>query len=161
MFGGNYAPVGWAFCNGATLQIAENEDLFNLIGTTYGGDGQDNFNLPNLQGRIPLNQGNGLVLGQVGGEEQVALTTQQIPTHTHVMLGSTAAASSNDPMNNIPASLPQQVNRTAYGTDPPPTSLDQSSLTPAGDSQPHPNLMPYLCVSFIISLAGIDPSPGS
>jgi microcystin-dependent protein len=157
MFGGNFAPAGWAFCNGQTLPISENETLFQLIGTTYGGDGQETFGLPDLQGRLPVHQGAGLTLGEAGGVESVTLTTQQMPTHNHTMLGSTAGATSSDPTNAVPASLPQQVNRTAYGLDPPPTTLSQSSLSPDGGSQPHDNMMPYLAVSFIISLFGIFP----
>jgi microcystin-dependent protein len=157
MFGGSFAPAGWAFCNGQTLPISENDALFTLIGTTYGGDGQETFGLPNLQGRLPVHQGNGLTIGEAAGVESVTLTTQQMPTHNHTMLGSTAGASSSDPTNAVPASLPQQVNRTAYGTDPPPTSLDPTSLTPDGGSQPHDNMMPYLAISFIISLFGIFP----
>ena len=157
IFAGNFAPAGWAFCSGSPIPISENDALFTLIGTTYGGDGQETFGLPDLQGRVPVHQGNGLVIGESSGVETVTLTTAQLPTHNHFMLGSTAGASSNDPTNNVLASLPQQVNRTAYGQDPPPTTLDPSSLSPDGGSQPHDNMMPYLAVSFIISLYGVFP----
>src|SRR5664279_3944416 len=92
MFGGNFAPAGWAFCNGALIPIAENETLFNLIGTTYGGDGQNTFALPDLQGRVPVHQGNGFVMGQRAGAESVTLTQAQMPAHTHVLRGSSSAA---------------------------------------------------------------------
>src|SRR5881296_735264 len=101
MFGGNFAPAGWMFCQGQLLPIAEYETLFNLIGTTYGGDGQSTFALPDLQGRLPVHQGNGYQLAQAGGAEQVTLTVNQIPTHSHATLASTATASSNDPTNNV------------------------------------------------------------
>ena len=159
MFGGSYAPAGWAFCAGQQLPISEYDTLFNLIGTTYGGDGQETFNLPDLQGRVAAHVGGSLTLGESGGVETVTLTTQQMPVHNHVMLGSSAGATSADPTNAVPASLPQQVNRMAYGQDPPPTTLSQSSLSPDGGSQPHDNMMPYLAVSFIISLFGIYPPP--
>src|SRR4030081_3887036 len=102
MFGGNFAPAGWMFCEGQLLPISENETLFNLIGTTHGGDGQSTFGLPDLRGRMPIHQGNGFTLAQNGGVETVTLTVAQIPTHTHPALGSSSTGTSNDPTNNVP-----------------------------------------------------------
>jgi microcystin-dependent protein len=158
MFAGNFAPSGWMFCEGQLLPISENETLFQLIGTTYGGDGESNFALPDLQGRIPVHQGNGFDLAENGGVEEVTLTVQQIPTHTHPALGSTAVATSSDPTNNLGA----RVNVAAvfpYGTDNPLTPLSPQAVAPVGGSQPHTNFQPYLCINFIISLFGIFPSP--
>jgi microcystin-dependent protein len=163
MFGGNFAPAGWAFCQGQSLPISENETLFQLIGTTYGGDGQSNFNLPNLASRFPIHQGQGpglpsFVLAQAAGEEQVTLTTQQMPTHTHQMLGSTDLGNSSSVANAVPASLPAAGNPLAYGTTVPPGNIDPSSIGGDGGSQPHDNMQPFLCISFIISLFGVFPS---
>src|SRR5215468_1260472 len=93
IFAGNFAPAGWMFCNGALLPISENPTLFNLIGTTYGGDGQETFAVPNMQGRVPIHQGSGYTIGQVGGVESVTLTTNQIPSHTHPLLANSGVAS--------------------------------------------------------------------
>jgi microcystin-dependent protein len=162
MFGGNFAPVGWAFCNGQTLPISENDALFTLIGTTYGGDGQETFNLPDLQGRIPLHMGTGssgttYQIGEKAGVETVTLTTGQIPAHTHPMLGSTNAATTLDPTNNVLSTAPLATT-FPYGTDAPLTPLAANAVTPVGGSQPHENLQPFLCISFIISLYGIFPT---
>lgn len=163
MFGGNFAPAGWAFCDGQLLPISENEALFNLIGTTYGGDGQETFGLPNLGGRIPVSAGTSrtgttYTYGEMAGTESVTLTTQQIPVHTHAALGSTDPATSNSPQNTVPASLPVAAGQNPYGTDPPPAGLLAGSISPAGGSQPHENCQPFLVISFIISLFGIYPS---
>ena len=158
MFAGNFAPAGWMFCDGQTLPISENETLFQLIGTTYGGDGESTFQLPNLQGRIPIHQGNGFVLAEMAGVEEVTLTTQQIPLHSHAFMGTGNLATTNAPANNTFA---QSTGSTIfpYGTDQPPTTLHPSSIGPRGGSQPHTNFQPYLCVNFIISLFGLYPSP--
>jgi microcystin-dependent protein len=160
MFAGNFAPAGWAFCNGALLPISENETLFQLIGTTYGGDGQSTFALPDLQGRIPLHMGTGggqaYVLAQTGGVETVTLTTQQIPAHNHLMVVSTNNASTANAQGNVLAQTPSY---TPYIVDSPSVSLNPASLGSTGGSQPHNNLQPFLCISFIISLFGIFPSP--
>ncbi|EWT02091.1 tail collar protein [Intrasporangium oryzae NRRL B-24470] len=159
MFGGNFAPVGWFFCEGQLLPISEYDALFNLIGTTYGGDGQSTFALPDLRGRIPVHaDGAGYVQGQAGGVESVTLTTQQIPAHTHPVAGSSATASVTSPTGNVPATT-AGVTVFAYGTDQPHTTLHPSSAAPSGGSQPHDNLQPYLCISFIISVFGIYPTP--
>jgi microcystin-dependent protein len=162
MFAGNFAPNGWMFCEGQTMPISENEVLFQLIGTTYGGDGEETFNLPNLASRVPIHMGTGpdgttYQLGEMAGTEQETLTTQQIPNHTHTFLGSGNLASGNDAANNVPASS-TGVTIFPYGTDQPTTNLSPSSLTPAGGSQPHENTQPFLCINFIISLFGVFPS---
>ena len=156
MFAGNFAPAGWAICNGAPMPISENEVLFQLIGTTYGGDGQETFNLPNLQSRVPVHAGNGLVLAEAAGTESVTLTTQQIPIHTHPMLCAGTIASALAPQGNVLAAT-QASTITPYGQDNPPVNLSPNSVTPAGGSQPHENMQPYLCISFIISLFGVFP----
>jgi microcystin-dependent protein len=158
MFAGNFAPAGWMFCEGQLLPIAENVALFSLIGTTYGGDGQTTFGLPDLRGRIPLHFGNGTVLGETGGAETVTLTVQQIPAHGHALLASSGIASGNAPTGSVVPATTQAATITPYGTDAPLTTLHPSSVDPAGGSQPHNNFQPYLCVDFIISLFGIFPS---
>jgi microcystin-dependent protein len=158
MFAGNFAPAGWMFCEGQLLPISENETLFNLIGTTYGGDGQSTFALPDLRGRLPLHQGNGFVLAETAGVEEVTLTVQQIPAHTHAFLATTNLASGTAPGNLVPGTT-QAATITPYGTDNPTTPLHPGSVGPVGGSQPHTNFQPYLCVDFIISLFGIFPSP--
>ena len=155
MFAGNFAPDGWLFCEGQALAIAENETLFQLIGTTYGGDGQETFNLPDLRGRIPVHQGNGFALAQTGGQEEVTLTVQQIPTHSHPALASSQTATERNPANAVPGVALSQI----YINDTPTTSLNPGSIAPVGGSQPHTNFQPYLCIGFIISLFGIFPSP--
>ncbi|MBO9624510.1 MAG: phage tail protein [Sphingomonas sp.] len=158
IFAGNFAPAGWMFCEGQLLPISENETLFQLIGTTYGGDGESTFSLPDLRGRITLHQGNGFILAETGGVEQVTLTTSQIPSHTHPMLGSASNASTTSPVNGVPATIPIFGVR-AYGTDAPKTTLSPQSVAPVGNSQPHENRQPFLCVNYIISLFGLFPSP--
>lgn len=155
MFAGNFAPAGWMFCDGQLLPISENETLFQLIGTTYGGDGQSTFALPNLQSRVPLHQGNGFILAETGGAEEITLTVNQIPAHSHPLLCSSGTASLSDPTNSLPAVSTAQ----AYFNSPAnPTNMSPSSIGPTGGSQPHTNLQPYLCINFIISLFGIFPS---
>src|SRR5438552_2367412 len=118
MFAGNFAPAGWMFCEGQLLPISEYETLFNLIGTTYGGDGQSTFALPDLRGRLPLHQGNGFILAETGGAEEITLTVQQIPSHTHAALGSTTIATSPDPTSNVPGRIAVAA-VFPYGTDNP------------------------------------------
>jgi microcystin-dependent protein len=156
MFAGNFAPVGWMFCDGQTLPISENETLFQLIGTTYGGDGEETFNLPNLQSRVPIHQGNGFILAEAAGTESVTLTTQQIPIHTHAFLGSATGGNETNAQNNLPANSSVVE---FYVNLPPDSNMNVQAITPAGGSQPHENLQPYLCINFIISLFGIFPSP--
>lgn len=158
MFAGNFAPAGWAFCEGQLLPISENETLFQLIGTTYGGDGQSTFALPDLRGRLPLHQGNGFILAETGGAEEITLTIPQVPAHSHPYLATIDAAAATAPQNGVLARLSNPAT-TAYGTDAPIGPLNPNSVGPVGGSQPHTNFQPYLCVNFIISLFGIFPSP--
>ncbi|MCA1633540.1 MAG: tail fiber protein [Acidobacteria bacterium] len=155
MFAGNFAPAGWMFCEGQLLPISENETLFNLIGTTYGGDGQSTFGLPDLRGRLPIHQGNGFILAASGGAEEVTLTTQQIPVHNHPFLGSKGVGNQASPVGFLPAaSNTVSLYKAAAPTNP----MNAQAAGPTGGSQPHTNFQPYLCVDFIISLFGIFPS---
>ena len=159
MFGGNFAPVGWMFCQGQTLAISQNDILFNLIGTTYGGDGQETFKLPDLQGRAPMHMGTGsdgitYQIGEMAGVESVTLTTQQIPAHTHAFLGSSNAATLTSPGASVVGNS-AQVSYLSINTAI--AAMNGSSISPVGGSQPHENMQPFLCVSFIISLFGIFP----
>jgi microcystin-dependent protein len=156
MFAGNFPPVGWMFCEGQLLPISENETLFNLIGTTYGGDGESTFALPDLRGRIPIHQGNGFILAETGGAEEITLTVQQIPAHTHPLLCTANLAGGTSPTGQVLA-LTQAATITPYGTDAPLTPLSPQSVGPVGGSQPHTNFQPYLCINFILSLFGIFP----
>jgi microcystin-dependent protein len=160
MFAGNFAPSGWMFCEGQPLPISENEVLFQLIGTTYGGDGEQIFNLPNLASRVPIHMGTGpdgttYQIGEMAGTEQETLTVQQIPNHTHTMTASTAAGTVNTPNNAVLAASPSvQV----FVVDSPDNTLNAASVTPQGGSQPHENCQPFLCINFILSLFGRFPS---
>lgn len=159
MFAGNFPPVGWMFCEGQTMAISENDALFTLIGTTYGGDGTETFNLPNLASRVPIHMGTGpdgttYQIGEFAGTEQETLTVQQIPIHTHPFTASTAAASSNSPSGQV---IAQSGQRAVYIEDNTTTNLAPSSISPAGGSQPHDNTQPFLCINFIISLFGVFP----
>ena len=158
MFAGNFAPAGWAFCDGTLLPISENETLFQLIGTMYGGDGESTFALPDMRGRIPIHQGNGFILAETGGAEEITLTVQQIATHSHAWLCSNNTTDTAAPQNAV-MGPPGPVAITPYGSDAPSTTLNPGTLSPVGGSQPHTNFQPYLCVDFIISLFGIFPSP--
>ncbi len=157
MFGGNFAPVGWAFCQGQQVPISENDTLFTLIGTTYGGDGQETFNLPDLQGRVPIHQGNGHVIGETGGVESVTLTNPQIPVHNHAVVATNNQGTLPDPGNNVLARS-ATAGVFLYMNDAPDVQMNAASLSPVGGSQPHDNMAPFLVVSFIISLYGIFPS---
>ena len=156
MFAGNFAPAGWMFCEGQLLPISENETLFQLIGTTYGGDGQSTFALPDLRGRVPIHQGNGFILAETGGTEEVTLTVQQIPAHTHQFLGAGVSGNQTPAQGAVPAN---SLNATPYINFSPDTNMKADSVTTTGGSQPHTNFQPYLCIDFIISLFGIFPSP--
>lgn len=154
MFGGNFAPAGWMFCEGQLLPISENETLFQLIGTTYGGDGESTFALPDLRGRLPVHVGSGFILAETGGAEEVTLTVQQIPVHTHPMLGSTSIANDPNATNNVVA---EASLFSAYIAANPPSPMSPLAIGSDGGSQPHTNFQPYLCIDFIISLFGIFP----
>jgi microcystin-dependent protein len=156
MFAGNFAPAGWMFCEGQLLPISEYETLFNLIGTTYGGDGQSTFGLPDLRGRIPIHQGNGFVLAEQGGAEEITLTVNQIPAHSHPLLAANAVGNDPNPNNNV---LAESSAVRLYQSAAPAAAMASQSISSTGGSQPHTNFQPYLCVDFIISLFGIFPSP--
>src|SRR5579872_5758301 len=148
MFGGNFAPAGWAFCDGSLIPISENDTLFNLIGTTYGGDGQTTFALPNLQSRVPVHVGPGFALGQSGGVETVTLNVNQIPLHSHTPLGFGTAGSQPSPLNGIWAGSSPSLN--SYTTTAPGSPFSNDAIGFTGGSQPHDNMIPYLCVNFIL-----------
>jgi microcystin-dependent protein len=155
MFGGNFAPAGWMLCQGQLLPISENETLFNLIGTTYGGDGQSTFALPNLASRVPIHQGSGFVLAQAAGAESVTLTIQQIPIHNHVPAANSGNGTQSSPSNGVWA---QSTLNQFSSTNPPNEAMAPQAILASGSSQPHDNMMPYLAINFIISLFGIFPS---
>jgi microcystin-dependent protein len=168
-FGFNFAPVGWAFCNGQLLSIAQNEALFAIIGTTYGGDGQTTFGLPNLQGQIPMHWGNGpggfnTSIGQVQGTTSVTLTTNQIPAHTHSVTAMEVPSGGVPERTAVPNSNtyfgPTQPPNAAYNLTPPSVTAAFSSkaIATQGGSQPHDNMQPYLVLNFCIALEGIFPS---
>ncbi|MYN04452.1 phage tail protein [Pseudoduganella sp. DS3] len=162
MFGGNFAPNGWALCDGQLLPISEYETLFNLIGTTYGGDGQSTFALPNMQSRVPLHVGSlagyTFQLGEMAGVEEVTLNTTQIPSHSHPVLASTERGSgvySN--LTGYPAAT-VGAGSGVYGlSDGGTQAMAVSAIAGTGGSQPHTNMAPYTCVNFIISLYGAFP----
>ena len=162
MFAGNFAPRNWAFCDGQLLAVSQNQALFSLLGTTYGGDGRTTFGVPELRGRIPIHAGSGPGLsshrlGQKAGAEQVTLTTNQLGSHSHDLSVSAVAGTENSPQGNfLAASSNVRLYRPALGSTP--TSLNAGSISNEGGSQAHGNLMPTLCVNFIIALVGIYPS---
>jgi microcystin-dependent protein len=156
IFAGNFAPAGWMFCEGQLLPISENETLFQLIGTTYGGDGESTFGLPDLRGRLPIHQGNGFILAETGGAEEITLTVNQIPVHTHPLVAAATAGNEINPGGNAPA---HSSNITPYINQDPDANMNAGAIAPVGGSQPHTNLQPYLCLDFIISLFGIFPNP--
>ena len=155
MFAGNFAPAGWMLCDGQLLPISENETLFNLIGTTYGGDGQSTFALPDLRGRVPLHQGNGSILAETGGAETITLTVSQIPAHSHPLVGTTSITNDTSPANNVVA---QSNTLDPYQSTAGGSPMAAQSISSVGGSQPHDNFQPYLCINFIISLFGIYPT---
>ena len=159
MFAGNFAPNGWMFCDGQLLPISENETLFNLIGTTYGGDGESTFGLPNLQSRVPIHMGTnaGITyqLAEAAGVESVTLTTQQIPSHTHPLMASNELGTLPSPQDNVVARL---AVGDVYSSEPPFAAMSAQAISQVGGSQPHDNMQPFLCINYIISLFGIFPS---
>lgn len=159
MFAGNFAPVGWEFCDGQLVPISENDAMFTLIGTTYGGDGETTFALPNLQSRIPIHQGQGggltnRVLAEMGGVETVTLTTQQMPVHNHALVASQNVGANANPQGQL---LAAGTNVQFFRAIAPNANMAPNIISPAGGSQPHDNLMPYLCINYIISMFGIFP----
>jgi microcystin-dependent protein len=162
IFAASFAPAGWALCQGQLLPISQNETLFNLIGTTYGGDGQSTFALPDLQGRLPVHAGQGpgisqsYQIGEKFGVEQVTLTTQQIPQHNHMLTATQKAGTAVNPGGNL---LSNSQGPQPYLQEGPDGQLNAQAIQPAGGSQPHENMQPYLGINYIISLFGIFPSP--
>jgi len=155
MFAGNFAPAGWMFCEGQLLPISEYETLFNLIGTTYGGDGQSTFGLPDLRGRLPLHFGNGFIQSETGGAETITLTASQTPAHSHALLAAAIGGDQVSPLGNV---LANSFNVTPYINDVTNGNMSSSAVSTVGGSQPHNNFQPYLCIDFILSLYGIFPS---
>jgi microcystin-dependent protein len=162
MFGGNFAINGWAFCNGALMSIAQNQVLYQLVGTTYGGDGVNTFGLPNLQGRVPVHQGQGpglsaYVLGQMGGVESVTLTTANLPAHNHVAMGSATGGATGNPANGTWGNNAIQNNSFGPGASAN-NLMNGGSIANTGGNQPHNNVMPFQVISFIIALFGVFPT---
>lgn len=149
-----FAPKGWALCNGQLLPINQNQALFSLLGTTYGGDGRVNFGLPDLRGRAPLHFGSGHTLGERGGEQAHTLSIGELPTHTHVVTATTSTGNTPLPANGMLADSPSQLYTAAANL----TSLDPGTLAPVGGSQAHLNMQPFLTLNFCIALQGIFPS---
>jgi microcystin-dependent protein len=152
LFAGNFAPIDWKFCDGSLYSISEYDALFSLIGTTYGGDGVTTFAVPDLRGRVPIHQGAGFVIGQMGGVETVTLTTNQIPAHTHALLASTGGTASNDPTGRVLSVGGADIYTPFYTAAAP----DQPGLT--GSSQPHTNMQPFMAIYYIIATSGVYPS---
>jgi len=161
MFAGNFAPRGWAFCDGQLLAVSQNDALFSLLGTIYGGDGRTTFGLPDMRGRIPVHAGTGpglntIRLGAKAGAEDVTLTVNQLPSHKHNVSANSAAATSSDPTGNVTANTaPTNVYSSSLAT---PQTMNSAAITATGGSRSHSNLMPSLCVHFIMALVGIYPS---
>jgi microcystin-dependent protein len=167
LFAGNFAPRGWALCNGQLLSISQNTALFSILGTTYGGDGVQTFALPNLQGRVAIHPGNGAglspyVLGQTAGNESVTLLTTQIPSHNHLVNGTGAAPARGgaNPIGNYPAAVTVASGAVPdiYASTAPTGTMNGNMITLTGGNQPHSNIQPYQCVNYIIALQGIFPS---
>lgn len=163
MFGGNFAPRGWALCDGQLLAISQNTALFSLLGTTYGGDGRTTFGLPDLRGRSPMHPGNGpgltpRTLGEKGGTENVTLTTQQMPAHRHLLRPNNRNANSEDPIDRVLGNGPAGVPLYRDTPDPGGGTMDANFLDPTGGGQPHANVHPFQTVNFIIALVGVFPS---
>ena len=156
MFGGNFAPAGWALCGGQLISIADNDALFSLLGTTYGGDGQNTFGLPDLRGRIPINSASNYALGQLGGVENVTLITNQLPTHTHPAGAQSGSGGSSVPASNTVA-WAQASGNSHYSTNAATGVMNAGTIGITGGSQPHDNMLPFQCVNYIIALLGIYP----
>ena len=150
----NFAPKGWAMCNGQLLPINQNQALFSLLGTTYGGDGRVNFGLPNLQGRTPMHMGSGHTLGEVGGEQAHTISISELPTHTHSMQGTSAVGNSAPPAGHILAATPALIYNPSGNL----TTLQPGTVGNTGGSQAHLNMQPFLTINFCIALQGIFPS---
>lgn len=153
-FGQNWAPRGWALCNGQLLAINQNQALFSILGTTYGGNGQTTFALPDLRGRVPMHVGNGITLGQSAGEENHTLTQNEMPQHNHLVQGSPAPAD----QKNVAGTIWAESTSNPFGPAASMVPMNPASLTAAGGSQPHPNMQPYLTMNYCIAIQGIFPS---
>jgi len=153
----NFAPKGWALCNGQLLPINQNQALFAILGTQYGGDGRVNFALPNLQGRVPMHRSATHVQGEVGGEESHTLQLSELPAHKHSVVTSTVAAASASPSGTLPAAVPA-ANPPVYAAAQHLVSLNPQAVGATGGTQPHENRQPFLAINFIIALQGIFPS---
>lgn len=153
----NFAPRGWAFCNGQLLPINQNQALFALLGTTFGGDGRVSFALPNLQGRTPIHRGDGFTLGQSGGAQSHTLNISELPTHTHIVSGTSLVQNSVAPGNL--ALLAETAPSEFYGSPAQPAAMNAGMISNTGGSQPHINMQPFLTLNFCIALQGIFPSP--
>lgn len=163
MFAGNFAPLGWQLCNGQILSIAQNTALFSILGTTYGGNGTTTFALPNLQGRVPIHWGNGAglspyVIGQAGGTENVTLLAGQIAPHTHAVNIDPNASGKNTPAGNFLGTVGPSAQDKVYSSGPGGGTMNANAIAPNAGGQPHANIQPYLCITFIIALQGIFPS---
>jgi len=162
LFAGNFEPNGWRFCNGQLLPVSENDVLFTVIGTLYGGDGEETFALPDLRGRVPVHFGQGpgiaqnYMIGEAAGVEQVTLTVQQIPQHSHPLMASTGGGSANGPAGRLLAGPPTTA---LYVRETPATAMPPGTIGPVGGSQPHDNMGPSLAINYVISLYGEFPSP--
>lgn len=159
LFGGNFAPVGWAFCDGQLLSITQNEVLFTLLGTTYGGDGVTTFALPDMRGRVPIHQTSSYPIGMAAGAESVTLTVNQMPAHAHTLLGSSAVVEGASPAGSAFATSEDTAFYAPYNPAKTAT-MNPGVVGPAGGTQTHDNMQPFICVSFIIALEGIFPSQG-
>ena len=159
MFAGNFAPAGWEFCHGQLMSILDNDALFNLIGTIYGGDGQNTFALPDMRGRVPVHMGTAtfgttFTIGEVSGVEEVTLTSQQIPVHNHALQGSAVNGAQASPGG---AMLASSTVLTHYAPEIPAAQMATNAISPIGGSQPHSNMQPFLCIDFIIAVTGVFP----
>ena len=160
MFAGNFAPRGWAFCDGQLLAVSQNDALFSLLGTIYGGDGEMTFGLPDMRGRVPIHAGSGpglspRSLGAKAGSAKETLTVNQLPSHTHTLNATTAAGTDNNPQGKM---FPESPSVDWYFEIDPTENMASSAITSLGGSRSHTNLMPFLCINFIIALIGIYPS---
>jgi microcystin-dependent protein len=155
LFAGTFPPNGWAFCTGQLLPISENDSLYVVLGTRYGGDGQETFALPDLRGRVPIHRSNAHIQGEAGGVTEVTLTINNMASHTHALLASSAVAQSSTPTNNLVATTVGNIFNSGTNM----VSMRNTGIAPVGGSQPHTNLQPYLCINYIISLFGLFPSP--
>ncbi|HXK03322.1 MAG TPA: tail fiber protein [Verrucomicrobiae bacterium] len=156
MFAGNFAPANWAFCDGRLIPISQNTALFSLLGTTYGGDGQNTFALPDLRGRVPMHQGTGFVIGQLSGSETVTLVSNQLPAHNHAAVAS-LAGTVDTPVNGFPATDPG-ANVAQFTNAAADANMNAAAVSTVGNSQPHENMQPFLAISYIICLFGIFPA---